>query len=634
MPPTEPAPSIAPGTILGSKYVVESVLGRGAMGLVVAARHVDLGESFAIKLLVPGAVTEPKALDRFLLEARAAARLKSEHVAKVTDVGRLADGSPYMVMEHLDGTDFHRILRQSGPLPIGDALLYVWQACDAIAEAHAAGIIHRDIKPANLFLTHRRNGSPCVKVLDFGISKQAVDGGVELTRTGEIWGTPIYMAPERMARSQFADARSDIWSIGLVLYELLTRVRPFHAPSVTEVVARVLQEEAPPPSTHRPEIPPPVDAIVQRCLQKRPDDRFQTVDDLARALQAVLTSTTTLDSPSAARHSSSPALAPVANPRPAPVPVSTAPAPVATAPAPFPAPLTPLPGAPAPPAAASAPFSAASVPLAAAPASAPFATSVAPRPVPPAPPTPLPAARPPLPSAPAPLPAPPAATPSLAHSSRGLPAATPAGVPSTMPLTAPEVPAEWPHAVPAGRPILPSVAPADTTAAIVAPTSGWGSTGRLATASSPRSVVPIVAGIALAGLAVVSIVLWWALRAPPPGAEEASQQSVASPVSPASDSPSPGEPATADPSPVPADPSSDPSASPSSSVPSSQPEEPPFVRSAERRPVRCCDCPRRHDLVRRSGQGGCPGPAPCRTPQEEANARMSPSPDKPSRRTA
>ncbi|MEZ4314457.1 MAG: protein kinase [Polyangiaceae bacterium] len=268
-----------------------------------------------------------------------------------------------MVMEHLDGTDFHRILRQSGPLPIGDALLYVWQACDAIAEAHAAGIIHRDIKPANLFLTHRRNGSPCVKVLDFGISKQAVDGGVELTRTGEIWGTPIYMAPERMARSQFADARSDIWSIGLVLYELLTRVRPFHAPSVTEVVARVLQEGGPSAQHPHPRSPPPVDAIVQRCLQKRPDDRFQTVDDLARALRANTVNHSRL--PLCGPCGSSPALAPVANPRPAPSQSAPRAAPVACA-CPGSRHRSHLsPGAPAPPAAASrAVLHAASVPLA------------------------------------------------------------------------------------------------------------------------------------------------------------------------------------------------------------------------------------------------------------------------------
>lgn len=295
---------IAPGTMLAGRYQVERVLGKGAMGVVVAARHIELGELFAIKLLLPQTAAQPQAVDRFLREARAAARLKSEHVVKVTDVGRLENGSPYMVMEHLTGTDLQQLVRTGGPLPVEEAVTYVLQACDAIAEAHALGIVHRDLKPSNLFLIRRRNGTGCVKVLDFGISKQIVQEAVDLTKTGDVFGTPLYMAPEQMARTKNADARADIWSMGIVLYELVTGTTPFHASTLTEVVARVLQEDAPPPSSVRREIPPAIDAVVARCLQKRPDLRFQSVEDLAAALRAA----TVCTDPTAPRASSSPAL--------------------------------------------------------------------------------------------------------------------------------------------------------------------------------------------------------------------------------------------------------------------------------------------------------------------------------------
>lgn len=283
-----PAPHtpVVPGAVLAGRYRVERILGQGAMGVVVAARHVDLGELFAVKLLLPQALAIPQAVDRFLREARAAARIKSEHAVKVTDVGRLEDGSPYMVMEHLSGSDLQQLVRSQGPLPIEEAVTYVVQACDAIAEAHALGIVHRDLKPSNLFLTRRRNGTPCVKVLDFGISKQIVQEAVDLTKTGDVFGTPLYMAPEQMAQSKNADARSDIWSMGIVLYQLLTGTTPFHASTITEVVARVLQEEALHPSVRRPGIPPALDGIVIRCLQKKADLRFQTIDDLAAALRS------------------------------------------------------------------------------------------------------------------------------------------------------------------------------------------------------------------------------------------------------------------------------------------------------------------------------------------------------------
>ena len=282
------------GDILLGKYRVERVLGQGGMGVVVAVRHIELNDLFAMKFLLPAALAHPDAVERFLREARASARLKGEHVVRVQDVGRLPDGMPYMVMEHLAGSDLKDLVQQRGALPVPEALTYVLQACEALAEAHAEGIVHRDLKPANMFLTRRRNGAPCIKVLDFGISKQTQpETAAEhaLTRTGMVLGSPLYMSPEQMTRTKEADPRGDIWSMGVVLYELLTGTVPFLADALTELVGKVLQETPLPPSRHRPEIPPDVDALVMTCLQKRREERFQSADQLIEALRAALSRT-------------------------------------------------------------------------------------------------------------------------------------------------------------------------------------------------------------------------------------------------------------------------------------------------------------------------------------------------------
>jgi serine/threonine protein kinase len=282
---------VAPGDLLLDKYRVERVLGRGGMGVVVAARHVELRELFAIKLLLPAALHHPQAIERFVREARAAARLKSEHVARVQDVGRLPDGRPYMVLEHLAGKDLKETLRERGLLPLEEAVTYVMQACEAVAEAHVLGIVHRDLKPANLFLTRRANGTPCIKVLDFGISKQLEADDKEqhgLTRTGTLLGSPHYMAPEQMRRSKDADPRSDLWSLGCVLYELVTGRVPFHGENLPELVACVLQGQARRPSEIRPDVPRALEAVLVRCLAKSPEARYPCAGELARDLGAAL----------------------------------------------------------------------------------------------------------------------------------------------------------------------------------------------------------------------------------------------------------------------------------------------------------------------------------------------------------
>ncbi len=277
------------GDVLLGKYVVERVIGAGGMGVVVAVRHRELNELYAMKFMLPAALVNPQAVERFVREARAAARLKSEHVASVTDVGRLETGSPYMVMEHLTGKDLEKILEESGPIGTVTAATYVMQACDAIAEAHDAGIVHRDLKPANLFLTKRPSGSPCVKVLDFGISKSVNpdEQAGSMTRTTAIMGSPYYMSPEQMRSSKNVDARTDIWALGVILYQLTTGRVPFPGDTITEVCSGVLSEEMPAIVPVFPNVSPEFEAIVRRCLAKRPEHRFQNARELMAALATI-----------------------------------------------------------------------------------------------------------------------------------------------------------------------------------------------------------------------------------------------------------------------------------------------------------------------------------------------------------
>ena len=277
---------VQPGDILAGKYRIDRVLGAGGMGVVVAATHLELLETRAIKFMLPEALTNADAVERFVREARAASLLKSEHVARVFDVGRLESGAPYMVMEHLEGTDLDIVLRSRGQLPIGEGILYVLQAAEALAEAHGRGIIHRDLKPSNLFISTRANGSPCVKVLDFGISKiiGAVGADVDLTKEHTVLGSPHYMSPEQMRSSRDVDGRSDIWSLGIILYMILAAQRPFRGHNVGEIIARVMAGRPPPPSRHRGDLPPELDAVVMRCLEREPSARYGDVSELANAL--------------------------------------------------------------------------------------------------------------------------------------------------------------------------------------------------------------------------------------------------------------------------------------------------------------------------------------------------------------
>jgi serine/threonine-protein kinase len=273
-----------PGTLLLGKYRVEKVLGQGAMGVVVAATHVSLCQRVALKFMLPGKDPNPERDARFLREARIAAQLTSQHVAKVLDVGTMADsGTPYLVMEHLEGQDLDALLAERGRLPIAEAVSHVLQVCEALAEAHKAGIVHRDLKPANLFLTRLADGSPCVKVLDFGVSK-LTEPSAALTHEAAILGSPLYMSPEQMQASRGVDARSDVWALGIVLYQLVATLTPFHGETIQQVCARVFQDAPTPLATFRSDAPIGFEAVLLRCFEKNREQRWQNVAELAAAL--------------------------------------------------------------------------------------------------------------------------------------------------------------------------------------------------------------------------------------------------------------------------------------------------------------------------------------------------------------
>jgi serine/threonine-protein kinase len=277
------------GQVLAGKYRIEKVLGVGGMGIVVAARHIQLDTKVAIKFLAPSSLGNIEAVARFAREARAAVKITGEHVARVLDVGTLETGAPYMVMEFLEGSDLAAWLTERGALPIDQAVEFVLQACVAVAEAHSLGIVHRDLKPANLFCIRRADGKLSAKVLDFGISKindpTGPESGMSVTKTTSVMGSPLYMSPEQMQAAKSVDARTDIWALGIILYELLTGTVPFAGETITDVAIKVATNPAQPVRSLRPEVPPGLDAAILRCLEKRREERFASVAELALALK-------------------------------------------------------------------------------------------------------------------------------------------------------------------------------------------------------------------------------------------------------------------------------------------------------------------------------------------------------------
>ncbi|AKV02530.1 serine/threonine protein kinase [Labilithrix luteola] len=279
------------GDLLAGKYRVQRILGEGGMGVVVAAHHELLDQQVAVKLLYQD-IADREAQSRLLLEARACAKLQSDHVARVVDVDTGADGLPFIVMELLDGADLCQIADARGALPRWLVVDYVLQALEGLAHAHVRGIVHRDLKPSNLFLANRADGTQIIKILDFGISKTN-DGApsghernhaAQLTGGRSVLGSPPYMSPEQVRSPKTVDHRTDIWSLGICMYELLTNSMPFGGEELQETFAQILEKQ-PVPIRHLVHgVPEGLEHVVMRCLAKRREERFNDVGELARAL--------------------------------------------------------------------------------------------------------------------------------------------------------------------------------------------------------------------------------------------------------------------------------------------------------------------------------------------------------------
>ena len=274
------------GDLIAGKYRLEKVAGEGGMGIVYAAQHLVLKQRVAVKVLLPDAATSEHVVERFSREAQAAARIMSEHVARVMDAGSTATGAPFLVMEYLEGCDLEELLSVEGPLPLSDVVDYMMQALEALAHAHAVGLVHRDIKPANLFLACRADGGNVIKMLDFGISKTMKSRPEERVLTGQaVLGSPVYMSPEQLRNAKDIDARADIWSLGVVAYELLAGKPPFDGDGVGEIFAAILEKDAEPLHLQNWRLPPELSVVIAKCLQRKPEDRWADAAEVAKALK-------------------------------------------------------------------------------------------------------------------------------------------------------------------------------------------------------------------------------------------------------------------------------------------------------------------------------------------------------------
>jgi serine/threonine protein kinase len=276
---------LAPGSVVAGKLRVVRLLGEGGMGAVYEVEHELTKHRRALKVLHPRVAGSPTIVARFLREASAAARIGNPHIAETFDAGRLESGEPYLLMELLDGETLDGRVSRVGPLAAGEIADLVYQACEGIVAAHDAGIVHRDLKPENLFVT-TRDGVPFVKVLDFGISKfeSRRTGALGVTAEGAVMGTPFYMPPEQVRGSASIDARADIYSLGVILYECSSGTRPYDAPTLEQLAILIHEGKAPPLSDRRPSLPPAFCQVVARAMAVDRDQRYPTARDLADAL--------------------------------------------------------------------------------------------------------------------------------------------------------------------------------------------------------------------------------------------------------------------------------------------------------------------------------------------------------------
>ncbi len=280
---------IEPGSIVGGRFRITRELGRGATGAVFEGRD-GAGERVAIKVLLPEWRDHEEALERFTREARVLMRLNTPHAGKLLDVGNLdamRGDLPFLVLEYLEGMDLERLLTSQGPVPFRDAFSWAIDACDAIGEAHNLGVIHRDIKPSNLFLANMPSGQSVVKVLDFGVAAAAESSDVspKVTRADSLIGSPAYMSPEQMLASSEVDARTDVWSMGAALYEIITGQLPFPGQTHLQIFATAMTRPPLPLAAHLKGVPPKVEEVVFRCLEKDPGARYASMRELSSALR-------------------------------------------------------------------------------------------------------------------------------------------------------------------------------------------------------------------------------------------------------------------------------------------------------------------------------------------------------------
>ncbi len=278
------------GEVIADKYRIERVIGHGGMGVVVAARHEVLEQLVAIKFLQGEAARDPAVIERFRREARIAAKVRSDYVPHVFDVGTMKAGGRFLVMEYLEGHDLGRELEVRGRIPKEEACVWALQVLDAVGRAHKAGIVHRDIKPTNLYLARQRDGSRRIKVLDFGISKQLQSELMKLTSASELMGSPLYMPPEQVLAPEEVDACADLWSLGMVLYEMLSGCLPYEAETLPEICSKLLHEKPTPLAQVAPELPMQLCDVVMNCLVKEPAHRTPSAEALAAELVPFLES--------------------------------------------------------------------------------------------------------------------------------------------------------------------------------------------------------------------------------------------------------------------------------------------------------------------------------------------------------
>jgi serine/threonine protein kinase len=273
------------GDTLARKYAIKRVLGQGGMAVVYLATHVRLRQRVAIKMLLPPIAEVAEVAHRFEREARAVAQLHGPNVARVLDVDTTPDGLPYIVMEFIEGKDLAaEIIDRKGVFSIEEAVGFVLQACSAMAEAHALGIVHRDLKPANIFVCVTTGTSPLLKVLDFGVSKLADHADTYVTETAVVLGTPLYMSPEQIDSARKVDGRTDIWALGVILYELLACELPFRGMNAAGIITSVMADPPKPLHARRPDAPQELVDVIMKALEKDPDARHQTIADFAHAL--------------------------------------------------------------------------------------------------------------------------------------------------------------------------------------------------------------------------------------------------------------------------------------------------------------------------------------------------------------